>query len=68
MLMLWESLAEAVCLVRGYVEKHWPFDQPGVETEKRERRNYQEMTLVIMYHRPTRPAATNTNMPRFSQK
>ena len=31
MLMLWESLAEALCLVRGYVEKHWPFDQPGWE-------------------------------------
>lgn len=35
---------------------------------KRKIGNYQEMTLVITYHRPTSPAAMNTNILTFSQK
>ena len=38
---------------------------PGLDAK---RRNYQEITLVIMYHRATSPAATKTNIPMFSQK
>ena len=41
------------------------FEQPRTDTQ---RRSYQEMTFVIMYQRPTSPAATNTNIPTFSQK
>ena len=41
------------------------FERPRTDMQ---RRSYQEMTLVIMYQRPASPAATNTNIPTFSQK
>jgi hypothetical protein len=41
------------------------FDESGLNTKFG---LYQEMTLVIMYQRPTSPATTNRNIRTFSQK
>ncbi len=41
------------------------FDPAGIGCEAA---SYQEMTSVIMYHRPKSPATTNKNIPTFSQK